>query len=134
MFLPIILFKVDLLNFSIYCNIMQNSPKKLLDQVRDVIRLKNYSYRTEETYVQWIVRYILFHNKRHPKEMGVLEIEEFLTHIAVEGNIAAATQNQALNAILFLYRQVLQIELADRINATYSKLISILDMAARRNP
>jgi hypothetical protein len=83
--------------------------------------------------VQWIVRYILFH-KRHPKEMGVLEIEELLTHLAVEGNIAAATQNQALNAILFLYRQVLQIELADRINATYSKLISILDMAARRNP
>jgi Phage integrase, N-terminal SAM-like domain len=61
MFLPIILFKVDLLNFSIYCNIMQNPPKKLLDQVRDAIRLKHYSYRTEETYVQWIVRYILFH-------------------------------------------------------------------------
>jgi Phage integrase, N-terminal SAM-like domain len=93
---------------------MQNPPKKLLEQVRDVIRLNQYSYRTEETYVQWIVRYILFHNKRHPKEMGVLEIEEFLTHLAVEGNISAATQNQALNAILFLYRQVLQIELADR--------------------
>jgi Phage integrase, N-terminal SAM-like domain len=96
---------------------MQNPPKKLLEQVRDVIRLNHYSYRTEETYVQCIVRYILFHNKRHPKEMGVLEIEELLTHLAVEGNIAAATQNQALNAILFLYRQVLQIELADRINA-----------------
>jgi Phage integrase, N-terminal SAM-like domain len=105
MFLPIILFKVDLLNFSNYCNIMQTPPKKLLDQVRDVIRLKYYSYRTEETYVQWIVRYILFHNKRHPKDMGVPEIEEFLTHLAVEGNVAAATQNQALNAILFLYRQ-----------------------------
>jgi site-specific recombinase XerD len=121
MFPPIILFKVDLLNFSIYCNIMQNPPKKLLDQVRDIIRLKHYSYRTEETYVQWIVRYILFHNKRHPKDMGVPEIEEFLTHLAVEGNVAAATQNQALNAILFLYRQVLQIELADRINAIRAK-------------
>jgi site-specific recombinase XerD len=100
---------------------MQNPPKKLLDQVRDAIRLKHYSYRTEETYVQWIVRYILFHNKRHPKEMGVPEIEEFLTHLAVEGNFAAATQNQALNAILFLYRQVLQIELEDRINAIRAK-------------
>ena len=115
MFLPIILFKVDLLNFSTYCNIMQNPPKKLLDQVRDAIRLKHYSYRTEETYVQWIVRYILFHNKHHPKDMGVPEIEEFLTHLAVEGNVAAATQNQALNAILFLYRQVLQIELTERV-------------------
>jgi Phage integrase, N-terminal SAM-like domain len=65
--------------------------------------------------------------------MGVLEIEELLTHLAVEGNVAAANQNQALNAILFLYCQVLQIELADQINATYSKPISILDMAARRN-
>jgi site-specific recombinase XerD len=100
---------------------MQNQPKKLLDQVRDAIRLKHYSYRTEETYVQWIVRYILFHNKRHPKEMGVPEIEKFLTHLAVEGNVAAATQNQALNAILFLYRQVLQQELDSRINAIRAK-------------
>jgi site-specific recombinase XerD len=96
---------------------MQNPPKKLLDQVRDAICLKHYSYRTEETYIQWIVRYISFHNKRHPAEMGVPEIEEFLTHLAVEGNVAAATQNQALNAILFLYRQVLRIELDERINA-----------------
>jgi site-specific recombinase XerD len=62
-----------------------------------------------------------FYNKRHPKDMGVAEIEEFLTHLAVEGNVAAATQNQALSAILFLYRQVLQIELADRINAIRAK-------------
>jgi site-specific recombinase XerD len=100
---------------------MQNPPKKLLDQVRDAIRLKHYSYRTEETYVQWIVRYILFRNKRHPKDMGVPEIEEFLTHLAVEGNVAAATQNQALNAILFLYPQVLQQELDSRINAIRAK-------------
>jgi hypothetical protein len=103
MFLPIILFKVDQLNFSTYCNIMQNLPKKLLDQVRDIIRLKHYSYRTEETYVQWIVRYILFHNKRHPKEMGVPEIEEFLTHLAVEGNVAAATQNQSFSTPFCFY-------------------------------
>jgi Phage integrase, N-terminal SAM-like domain len=75
---------------------MQNPPKKLLDQVRNAIRLKHYSYRTEETYGQWIVRYILFHNKRHPKDMRVPEIEEFLTH-AVEGNVAAATQNQSFS-------------------------------------
>jgi len=64
---------------------MQQRPKKLLDQVRDVIQLKHYSYRTEETYVQWIRRYILFHNKRHPLEMGRAEIEAFLTHLAVQG-------------------------------------------------
>lgn len=102
---------------STYRNIMQQPPKKLLDQVRDTIRLKHYSYRTEETYVQWIRRYILFHNKRHPQEMGVPEIESFLTHLAIEGNVTASTQNQALNAIVFLYRHVLQQELDDRINA-----------------
>jgi Phage integrase, N-terminal SAM-like domain len=74
---------------------MQNPPKKLLEQARDVIRLKHYSCRTEETYVQRIVRYILFHNQRHPKDMGVPEIEEFSTHPTFEGNIAAATQNQS---------------------------------------
>ena len=66
----------------------QPRPKKLLDQVRDTIRLKHYSYRTEETYVQWIRRYILFHNKRHPIEMGVPEIEEFLTHLAVQEQVS----------------------------------------------
>jgi Phage integrase, N-terminal SAM-like domain len=76
---------------STYRNIMQQPPKKLLDQVRDTIRLKHYSYRTEETYVQWIRRYILFHNKRHPQEMGVPEIESFLTHLAIEGNVTAST-------------------------------------------
>jgi Phage integrase, N-terminal SAM-like domain len=85
---------------------METPPKKkLLDQVRDAIRLKHYSYRTEETYVQWIRRYILFHNKRHPQEMGVPEIEAFLTHLATVENVAASTQNQAFSALLFLYRQ-----------------------------
>jgi integrase len=84
----------------------------LLDQVRDAIRLKHYAYRTEETYVQWIRRYILFHNKRHPKEMGKAEIEAFLTHLAVEGQVSASTQNQALSALLFLYREVLNLDMA----------------------
>lgn len=69
----------------------QPPPKKLLDQVREVIRLKHYSFRTEETYVQWIRRYIYFHNKRHPKDMGVPEIEAFLTHLAVQANVASST-------------------------------------------
>jgi hypothetical protein len=72
----------------------QNPLKKLLDQVHDAIRLKHYSYRTEETYVQWIRRYILFHNKRRPNEMGTPEIGAFLTHLAIDGQVAASTQNQ----------------------------------------
>ena len=81
--------------------------KKLLDQARDVLRLKHYSYRTEETYVDWIRRYILFHQKRHPNDMGTPEIQAFITHLATERTVAASTQNQALSAILFLYREVL---------------------------
>jgi integron integrase len=81
--------------------------KKLLDQVSDAIRLKHYSYRTEQTYKEWIKRYILFHNKRHPAEMGAAEIQAFLSYLATQKNIAASTQNQALSAILFLYRHVL---------------------------
>jgi integrase len=89
----------------------------LLDQIRYVIRLKHYSYRTEQTYVQWIRRYILFHNKQHPKDMGVPEIETFLTYLATTENVAVSTQNQAFSALLFLYRHVLDIELDDRIDA-----------------
>ena len=70
---------------------MEKPPKNLLEQVKDQIRLNHYSYRTEDTYVQWILRYILFHNKRHPKEMGVPEIEAFLSHLAIEGKVAAST-------------------------------------------
>jgi integron integrase len=99
---------------------MAPRPKKLLDQVRDAIRLKHYAYRTEETYVQWVRRYILFHNKRHPNEMGTAEIEAFLTHLAVQGQVAASTQNQALNAILFLYREVLKLEVSE-VNAIRAK-------------
>jgi integron integrase len=87
------------------------NPPKLLDQVRDRIRVKHYSIRTETQYVQWIKRFILFHGKRHPKDMGAAEAEAFLTHLAVEGNVSASTQNQALSALLFLYREVLGMEL-----------------------
>jgi integron integrase len=89
--------------------------------VRDAIRLKHYSYRTEQTYVQWIRRYILFHNKRHPNQLGVAEIEAFLTHLAVQEHVAASTQNQALSALLFLYREVLFLPLDARIDAVRAK-------------
>ncbi|MCP4404596.1 MAG: tyrosine-type recombinase/integrase [bacterium] len=96
-------------------------PKKLLDRVRDRIRVKHYSRRTEEAYVNWTRRYILFHNTRHPQEMGVPKIQAFLTHLAVEGHVAASTQNQAFSAILFLYREVLELELEGRIGAVRVK-------------
>ena len=84
---------------------------RLLDQVRAQIRLRHYSIRTESQYVQWVKRFVLFHGKRHPRAMGAPEVEAFLSHLAVEGHVASATQNQALSALLFLYRQVLGIEL-----------------------
>jgi site-specific recombinase XerD len=87
------------------------SGPRLLDQVRDVIRVKHYSIRTEYSYLDWIKRYILFHKKRHPKEMGADEVTSFLTHLAVQRNVSASTQNQALAALLFLYRDVLRIDL-----------------------
>ena len=96
-------------------------PIKLLDQVRNALRVKHYAYRTEESYMQWIRRYILFHNKRHPKEMAEPEVQAFLTHLAVEGNVAASTQNQALSALLFLYRYVLQQPLSDSIDAVRAR-------------
>lgn len=92
-------------------NSQEKQTPKLLDQVRHRIRVKHYSIRTEETYLSWIRRFIFFHQKRHPREMGTREIEAFLTHLAVDGNVAASTQNQALSAILFLYKEVLELEL-----------------------
>jgi integron integrase len=88
----------------------ENSPR-LLDQLRDRIRLKHYSIRTEEAYADWVRRFILYHGKRHPKEMGRGEVEAFLTHLAVVGKVAASTQNQAKSALLFLYKEVLAQEL-----------------------
>jgi integron integrase len=84
------------------------SSPKLLDRVRWHLRVKHYSIRTEQTYVDWIRRYILFHRKRHPNEMGEREVSEFLTHLAVDKHVAASTQNQAFAALLFLYQQVLE--------------------------
>ena len=81
----------------------ERKPKKLLELAREILRRKHYSIRTEEAYTGWIARYIYFHNKRHPKDMDVPEIEEFLTHLAVDRNVSASTQNQAFNALLFLY-------------------------------
>lgn len=83
-------------------------PPKLLDQVRARLRVKHYSIRTEHCYVDWIKRFIWFHDKRHPKDMGAQEIEAFLTHLAVKGRVSASTQNQAKSALLFLYREVLE--------------------------
>lgn len=90
---------------------MPTATPRLLDQVRDRIRLKHYSIRTEESYVDWIRRFVLFQGKRHPREMGAQEVEAFLTHLAVRGKVSASTQNQAKSALLFLYKEVLAEEL-----------------------
>ena len=86
---------------------------KLLDQVRDAIRVRHYSIRTEKAYVDWCRRYILFHKKRHPAEMGESEVSAYLTHLAVDRKVAASTQNQALHALVFLYAKVLESPLDD---------------------
>ena len=94
---------------------------KLLDQVRAKIRMRHYSIRTETAYISWIRQYILFHNKTHPAEMGVDHISSFLTYLAERRNVAASTQNQALNAILYLYKEVLQIEIGAIEGVTRAK-------------
>lgn len=92
------------------------SKTKLLDQMRLVLRLKHMSVRTEEAYVNWARRFILFHHKRHPKDMGAQEIRAFLGHLAVHDHVAASTQNVALNALLFLYRHVLKQDFPDLVD------------------
>ncbi len=84
---------------------------RLIDQLRSAIRVRHYSIRTEQAYVQWVKRYIYFHHKRHPKEMGEKEITAFLSYLAVHRRVAASTQNQVLSAILFLYQHVLDQDL-----------------------
>ena len=96
-------------------------PKKLLDHVRETLRLKHYSIRTEEAYVGWIRRFILFHHKQHPQHLGISEIEAFLTDLAVNHQVAASTQNQALCALIFLYRDVLRLDLPGLIDAVRAK-------------
>ena len=86
-------------------------PPRLLDRLREAIRVRHYSIRTEEAYVDWVRRFILFHGKRHPQDMGAPEVAAFLTHLAVNRQVAASTQSQAKSALLFLYREVLDVQL-----------------------
>jgi hypothetical protein len=101
----------------------QSSPKlKLMDQVREVLRYHHYAYRTEQTYCQWILRYIRhFGGKTHPRLLGVKDVEAFASHLATVGKVSSATQRQALNAIVFLYRNVMDIPLDGEIAPARSK-------------
>lgn len=109
-----------------------NSPR-LLDLVRARIRAKHYSRRTELSYVHWIKRFILFHGKRHPVEMGKVEVEAFLSHLAVQRNVASSTQNLALAALLFLYKEVLEVDLPWLDNVTRAKKPKRLPTVLSRN-
>ncbi len=95
---------------------MTQQPK-LLDKVREMLRLKHYSPKTEDTYVNWIRRFIRFHHMRHPREMREPEIQAYLTHLAVNENVAASTQHQAFSALLFLYREVLNLTLDPQLQS-----------------
>ncbi|MFQ5587656.1 MAG: integron integrase, partial [Nitrospiria bacterium] len=99
------------------------APKstRLMDQVRETLRYHHYAIRTEKTYMQWIIKFIKFNDMRHPKEMGKSEIERFLSHLAIERHVAAATQRQAMNAVLFLYREVLHSPVDDEIAPVWAK-------------
>lgn len=101
------------------------AERKLLDQVRDKIRLEHYAYKTEKCYVEWIKRFILFHGKRHPREMGAPEVEKYLTFLAVKEHVSASTQNQALHAILFLYREILGMDLGQLSAIRAKKTVNI---------
>ena len=111
---------------------MENKPKfhpnpklKLMDQVREVLRYHHYAYRTEQTYCQWILRYIHhFGGKTHPRYLGANDVEAFLSHLATEGKVSGATQRQALNALVFLYRVVLDIPLDGEITSARSKRLT----------
>ena len=113
---------------------MENSKKfrpdpdlRVMDQVRQVLRDHHYAYRTEQTYCDWITRYIRYHgSKTHPRKMGKKEIEAFLSHLAVQQNVAAATQRQAFNAIIFLYKKVLDIPVDENLEPVLAKRVSWL--------
>jgi integron integrase len=105
----------------------------LLDQVRGKIRLKHYSIRTEQAYTDWIRRFILHFGKRHPRDMGAAEVEQFLTHLAVQGRVAASTQNQAKSALLFLYKEVLEVELPWLDNVEQAKAPKRLPIVLNRD-
>jgi integron integrase len=123
-------------------NIQKLSPpgkgKKLLEQYSEFLRNRHYSLRTEKTYIGWVRQYILYHNKRHPREMGVAEINDFITHLVNRKTVSASTQNQAISAVLFLYRNVLGVELDDKalisIRPTKPKRVpTVLSKAEARN-
>ena len=105
-----------------------DAPKKLLDQMRESLRTRHYSLRTEDAYVEWVRRFILFHNKRHPQQMSGAAIGVFLSHLAVERKVAASTQNQALSALLYLYRDVLHqdVETFDIVRARKPKRLPVV--------
>ena len=100
---------------------MPDDSSPFLRSVREAIRVRHFSIRTEEAYVQWVKRFILFHGKRHPTQMGEAEVAAFLTHLAVEGGVASSTQNQALNALVFLYKRVLGRPLGECVGIVYAK-------------
>jgi len=110
----------------------QKPEPKLLDQVRGKIRLKHYSIRTEQAYVDWIKRFVLHFGKRHPRDLGAAEVEQFLTHLAVHGKVAASTQNQAKSALLFLYKEVLALELPWLDNVAQAKATKRLPVVLNR--
>lgn len=103
-------------------NTLQQNPPKLLEQVSAKLRVKHYSIRTEKSYLDWIRRYILHNGKRHPKDMGAVEVEAFLTHLAVSRNVSSSTQNQAKSALLYLYKEVLGVDLPWLDNITQAKM------------
>lgn len=107
-------------------------PVRLLEQVRRAIRRKHYSYRTEMAYLHWIRRYIVFHDRRHPLEMGEAEVAAFLTHLAVDRTVSASTQNQALSAVLFLYKQVLERDIGMVQGVTRAKRTSRIPVVMSR--
>lgn len=109
-------------------------PPRLLDQVREVARLKHFSLATEKSYIYYIRDFILFHNKQHPKEMEEPEIRDYLSHPAIQRNVAASTQTVALSALLFLYRQVLDIELAYIENREMLLVYRFRTLASDRAP
>ena len=100
---------------------MKKLTSRLLLSLQEAIRVRHYSYRTEQTYLSWAKRFILFHNKQHPRKMGGKEVQQFLNHLALEREVSAATQNQALNALVFMYRHVINQPLGKLDGLIYAK-------------
>ena len=106
---------------------------RLMDQVREVLRFHHYAYNTEKSYVSWILKYIRFNNKKHPKDMGKFEVEAFPSHLAINRNVSASTQNQAFNAIVFLYKQVLNMDFDLDIRASRARKTKRMPVVLNRN-